>query len=145
MNPHHGLVLTSLFMVWMLGSSLSKHFSQRPLSLVSFRSLRRGYYGGEICHEAHFLAGRQYGSRKLEPAFESLLRSLKVNDAVIDAMRLNEITDRAIFTDLPQDENQLKKCAKLLVSTRLRMPSFHTSARWRKSLVCGDRQRLKVK
>ena len=27
-------------------------------------------------------------------------------------MRLNEITDRTIFTDLAQDEQQLKKCAK---------------------------------
>ena len=51
-------------------------------------------------------------AEKMEPAFESLLRSLKVNDAVIDAMRLNEITDRALFTDLAQDEKQLKKCAK---------------------------------
>ena len=51
-------------------------------------------------------------AEKMEPAFESLLRSLKVNDAVIDAMRLNEITDRALFTDLAQDENQLRKCAK---------------------------------
>ena len=50
-------------------------------------------------------------AEKMEPAFESLLRSLKVNDAVIDAMRLNEITDRALFTDLAQDEKQLK-CAK---------------------------------
>ena len=51
-------------------------------------------------------------AEKLEPAFESLLRSLKVNDAVIDAMRLNGITDRAVFTDLAQDEQQLRKCAK---------------------------------
>ena len=27
-------------------------------------------------------------------------------------MRLNEITDRAVFTDLSQDEQQLRKCAK---------------------------------
>ena len=51
-------------------------------------------------------------AEKLEPSFESLLRSLNVNDAVIDAMRLNEITDRSLFTDLAQDENQLRKCAK---------------------------------
>ena len=48
----------------------------------------------------------------IEPAFESLLRSLKVNDSVIDAVRVNEITDRALFTDLSQDEQQLKKRAK---------------------------------
>ena len=51
-------------------------------------------------------------SERLEPAFESFLRSLKVNDSVIDAMRVNEITDRALFTDLAQDEQELKKCAK---------------------------------
>ena len=49
---------------------------------------------------------------KLESAFESLLRSLKVNDSVIDAMWLNEITDWAIFTDHAQDEQQLRKCSK---------------------------------
>ena len=27
-------------------------------------------------------------------------------------MRLNEVTDRALFTDLAQDEEQLRKCAK---------------------------------
>ena len=52
-------------------------------------------------------------SERLEPAFESLLRSLKVSDSVIDP-RLNEITDRTLFTDLAQDEHQLKQCAKAL-------------------------------
>ena len=42
----------------------------------------------------------------------SLLRSLKVNDSVIDALRVNEVTDRALFKDLAQDEQQLKNCAK---------------------------------
>ena len=45
-------------------------------------------------------------SEQLEPAFESLLRSLKVHDSVIAAMRANEVTDRALFTDLAQDESQ---------------------------------------
>ena len=39
-------------------------------------------------------------AEKMEPVFECLLRSLKVNNAVIDALRLNEITDCAVFTDL---------------------------------------------
>ena len=51
-------------------------------------------------------------SERLELAFESLVRSLKVNDSVIDAMRVNEVTDRALFKDLAQDEQQLKNCAK---------------------------------
>ena len=51
-------------------------------------------------------------SERLEPAFESLLRSLKVNDSLIDALRVNEGTDRALFKDLAQDEQQLKNCAK---------------------------------
>ena len=48
-------------------------------------------------------------SEQLEPASESLLRSLKVHDSVIVAMRVNEVTDRTLFTDLAQDEQQLKK------------------------------------
>ena len=46
-------------------------------------------------------------SERLEPAFESLLRSPKV---VIDAMRVNEVTDR--FKYLAQDEQRLENCAK---------------------------------
>ena len=45
-------------------------------------------------------------------ALESLFRSLKVHDSVIMAMRVNEVLDRALFTDLAQDEQQLKKCGK---------------------------------
>ena len=48
---------------------------------------------------------------ELEPALESLLRSLKVHDSVIAAMRTNEILDRAIFSDLAQDEAKMRKCA----------------------------------
>ena len=48
---------------------------------------------------------------ELEPALESLLRSLEVHDSVIEAMRINEILDRAIFSDLAQDEGKMRKCA----------------------------------
>ena len=48
---------------------------------------------------------------ELEPALESLLRSLKVHDSVIEATRINEILDRAIFSDLAQDEGKMRKCA----------------------------------
>ena len=48
---------------------------------------------------------------QLEPALESLLRSLKVHDSVIESMRVNEITEKGIFTDLAQDEEKLRKCA----------------------------------
>ena len=41
---------------------------------------------------------------QLEPALESLLRSLEVHDSVIMAMRVNEVLDRALSTDLAQDE-----------------------------------------
>ena len=51
-------------------------------------------------------------SEQLEPAFESILRSLKVHDSVVAAMRVNEVTDRALFTDLAQDESKLKHCGK---------------------------------
>ena len=37
---------------------------------------------------------------QLERALESLLRSLKVHDSVIMATRVNEVLDRALFTDL---------------------------------------------
>ena len=49
---------------------------------------------------------------QLEPALESLLRSLKVHDSVIMAVRVNEVLDRVLFTNLAQDEQQLKKCGK---------------------------------
>ena len=49
---------------------------------------------------------------QLEPALESLLHVLKVHDSVIMAMRVNEVLHRALFTDLAQDEQQLKKCGK---------------------------------
>ena len=62
--------------------------------------------------ELVFSQDDEANSERLEPAFESLLRSLKVNDCVIDAVRVNEVTDRALFKDLAQDEQQLKNCAK---------------------------------
>ena len=49
-------------------------------------------------------------SDQLEPALESLLRSMKVNDSVINWMRVNEILDRAVFVDLAQDEDKMRKC-----------------------------------
>ena len=51
-------------------------------------------------------------SERLEPAFECQLRSLMVNDSVIDALRVNEVTVRALFKDLAQDVQQLKNCAE---------------------------------
>ena len=50
-------------------------------------------------------------SPHLEPALESLPRSMKVNDSVITSMRVNEISDRAVFADLAQDEETMRKCA----------------------------------
>ena len=38
-------------------------------------------------------------SPQLEPALESLLRSMKVNDSVITSIRVNEILDRAVCAD----------------------------------------------
>ena len=50
-------------------------------------------------------------SPQLEPALESLFRSMKVNDSVITSMRVNEILDRAVFADLAQDEDKMRNCA----------------------------------
>ena len=51
-------------------------------------------------------------SEQLEPAFEPLLRSLKVHESIMVAMRVNGIADRTLFSDLAQDESQLKNCGK---------------------------------
>ena len=48
---------------------------------------------------------------ELEPALESLLRSLKVRDSVTTAMRVNEILDHSVLSDLAQDEAKMRKCA----------------------------------
>ena len=36
---------------------------------------------------------------------------MKVNDSVITSMQVNEILDRAVFADLAQDEDKMRKCA----------------------------------
>ena len=51
-----------------------------------------GIMAGKFVSKLTFSQDDITSAEKMEPAFESLLRSLKVNDAVIDAMRLNEIT-----------------------------------------------------
>ena len=51
-------------------------------------------------------------SERFELAFESLLRWLKVNHSVIDAVRVNDVTHHTLFKDLAQDEQQLKTCAE---------------------------------
>ena len=71
---------------------------------------------------------------QLEPVLESLLRSLKVHDSVIMAMRVNEILDRALFTDLAQDS---KNATKRLASIRLKTKSSHSNVRWPNSSVPG--------
>ena len=50
-------------------------------------------------------------SPALEPALESLLHSLKVHESAITSIRVNEISDRAAFADLAQDEEKMRKCA----------------------------------
>ena len=68
-------------------------------------------------------------SRRMIWKTRSLLRSLKVNDSVIDALRVNEVTDRGHFKDLAQDEQQLKNCAKASgIDNPQRQPSSRTNA-----------------
>ena len=47
---------------------------------------------------------------ELEPALESLLRSLKVDELVLTAMRFNEITERSVCAEVAQDESKMRKC-----------------------------------
>ena len=71
-------------------------------------------------------------SERLELALESLLCSLKVNDSVTDAMRLS------LFTDLAQDEPQLRKCEEAEFPHQREMAKLSSS-------VLGVRQKLQVK
>ena len=112
-NPHHGSCVDFSL------HGMDAWFKSCQALLTSVRSRRfpRAVYvvvimAAKFTTKLTFSQDDVTAAEKLEPAFESLLRSLKVNDAVIDAMRLNEITDRSLFTDLAQDENQLRKCAK---------------------------------
>ena len=113
MNPRHCVLLTfPLHGVYARFKSFAEYSSPAPAIAVPSHSLPRGYYDGQVITKLTFSQDDVTAPEKLEPAFKSLLRSLKVNDAVMDAMRLNEITDRAVFTDLAQDEQQSRKCAK---------------------------------
>ena len=71
----------------------------------------------------------------IQPALESLLRSLKVLDSVITSMRVNEISDRAVFGDLAQDEEKMRKCAAAIGIDQ----SDGADVRWRSCWVLGVR------
>ena len=97
----------------MRGSSLSEYSSPAFASAGFVRAVYVVFImAAKFITKLAFTQDDVSAAEKLEPSLESLLSLLKVDDAVIDVMRLNEITDRAVFTDLAQDEQQLRKCAK---------------------------------
>ena len=67
--------------------------------------------GPEVCQQKPVAAEDLASAQELEPALCSPLRSLKVHESVIELTSVNEITERAIFTNLVQDEEKVPKCA----------------------------------
>ena len=106
MNPRHVLLWcpsTRLF-----GSCSLTSPPRRPTLLH-----RYAYIFGMAAKFVSMLAFSQFevaNWRGLNPLSNLCSSSLKVHDSV--TLRVNEITDRALFTDLAQNEQQVKKCAK---------------------------------
>ena len=101
MNPRHDLLRYPSFdyaVIWVQ--------AVRPALLARFCCLPYSTLWQPNCPSSY---SRRQTRRGLNL---SLLRSLKVNDSVIDAVKVNEVTDRALFKGLAQDEQQLKNCAK---------------------------------
>ena len=82
-----------------------------PLSVVVFRFSVLYAMTLRFVSKSTFAPEEIAASSQLEPALESLLRLMKVNDSVITSMRVIEILDRALFADLAQDEDKMRKCA----------------------------------
>ena len=78
-------------------------------------------------------------SPQLEPALESLLRSMKVHESVITSMQVNEILDRAVFADLAQDEDKMRKCAAAFGIDQSDGADFLNNVRWRSCWEHGVR------
>ena len=65
------------------------------------------WYVSKVRFQAHYYSGGHRRFRATGTCLRVLTSfSLKVHDSVIAAMRANEVTDRALFTDLAQDESQ---------------------------------------
>ena len=64
---------------------------------------------GPIKCPHEFTDVQQTAARTLEPVSENLLRSSEVNEDVIMALSINEVTDRKVFTGLDSNEEGFKK------------------------------------
>ena len=73
---------------------------------------------------------------ELEPALESLLRSLKAHDSVITNVRVNEILVRSTFSDLAQDESKMRKCEAAFGIDQSEEAEFPPSTRDGKTSGC---------
>ena len=82
-----------------------------PLSVVVLRFSILHDMALRFVSKSTFTPEEIAASQQMEPALESLLRSIKVNESVITSMRVNEISDHAVFADLAQDEEKMLKCA----------------------------------
>ena len=67
-------------------------------------------------------------AHQLEPALESL-RSLKVHESDVTAMRVNEFLDGSVFSDLAQDDAKMRKSAAAFVIDLSEEAEFPPSTR----------------
>ena len=87
------------------------HSRSPRLLLLSFNLVTFGK-ALKFVSKATFTPEQVAESPELEPAVESLLRSMKVHESVFAAERVNEILDRSVFSDLAQDEAKMRMCAE---------------------------------
>ena len=80
---------------------------------------------------------------ELEPALESLFRLLKVHESSIKAMRVNEILDRSVFSDLAQAKS--RTCAAAFGFDQSEDADFSIKERWQSLWALGAERRHSTK